>query len=513
MIEKIKSPGLNEKKFYQNNLGKDLKTIFSESALSGKIAFNMRGAILAFGFFLYFFVQNGTMGLFPEKWYTYYRSIRLSDLILYVLIIYSFIRIKEYSDLFKSKILLLPKIFLGYLIFEFFWSALSYHFNVIEYFFRLKGIWASFLIFPFLLLLKRGGLPYLIKLIFPFAVLSNVLYIMTAVTGVAFLPDVSIYTLKLPFDLTVYRVYGGTFYGETFLIGFLYFWIMKKFRFYQLFFVILFLIPHLLAFGRTTWVAIVFSVTLMFILGIYYKKNYGNFFRQVVIMTVSLITIVLAFMYFIPDSAHFIDALQERVFQGQEDITYNEGTYDTRVHFQTNSLIKLWSQSNILVGVGMHPMWVVRPENYEEQVWYNAFCDVTWPGVLAAYGLIGLLISLIFQFYYMFKASRYVLKPPEINLYSFFLTASLCSFIFTTFVTYSYNFISTTLWGYYSANFSIAILVYIYDKYRDSAKNNKENTQDNKQTEYIYFNGATKKIKNFRFNPNLTNGCKRNNIQ
>ncbi len=509
MIEKIKTTVIREKNSASSKFGRDLNVIYSETAMSGRIAFNLRGAILAFAFFIYFFVNNGTLGLFPENWYIYYRSIRLSDLIEYCLIIYSFIKIREYSDLFTSKSLILPKIFLGYILFEFFWSALSYHFDVIEYFFRLKGLWSSFLIFPFLLLLKRGGLPYLIKIIFPFAVISNFLYIMTALTGVAFLPDVSITVLKLPFGLTVYRVFGGTFYGEQYMIGFIYFWMTKKFKFYQVFFVILFLIPHLLAFGRASWAAISFTIIAIFILGFYYKKNYKNLFRQSIIIVILLVTLIVGFIKLFPDSEYYIDALNERIFQGQEDVTYSEGTYDTRVHFQSDALVRLWLQSNIFVGVGMHPMWVVRPENYEEQVWYNAFCDVTWPGVLAAYGLIGFAIALCFQFYFIFVSAKLVFKLKEFSIYSFFLTTSLFGFIFSTFIIYSFSLISTGLWGFATSNFSIAILVYVYEKCHKANININENPLNN-NISFINLNGAIKKIKNNRFSSNLINGFKNN---
>jgi len=509
MIEKIKTAGLGDKIRTKPSLGKELNLIFSDSAFTGRVAFNLKGAVLAFGFFLYFFVQNGTLGLFPEKWYIYYRSIRLSDLVQYTLIIYSFIKVKEYSDLFTSRSLLLPKIFLGYIVFEFFLSALNYHFDIIEYFFRLKGLWSSFLIFPFLLLLKRNGLLYLIKMIFPFAVLSNVLYIMTALTGVAFLPDVSIYILKLPFDMTVYRVYGGTFYGEMFLIGFIYFWITKKFKFYQVFFVILFLIPHILAFGRSSWFTIAFTISIIFAIGVYYKKNYKNVLRQIAVISIFLLSLFIIFTNFFPDSNYLADALKERVFQGEEDITYNEGTYDTRVHFQTNSLIRLWLQSNIFVGVGMHPMWVVRPENYEEQVWYNAFCDVTWPAVLAAYGLIGLAIALCYQVYFIYLAAKMVLKMKEFDINTYLLTTSLCGFIFSTFITYSYNLITTGLWGFYSTNFAIAFFVYFYEKFRIE-KIKDEIKQEINQTEFIKMNGTIKKIRNKRFHANQLFDYKKN---
>src|SRR5207253_2042387 len=122
-----------------------------------------------------------------------------------------------------------------------------------EYAFRLKGLWSSFLVFPFLLLYKRNGLGFFIKILFPVAIISNVLYILTALTGIAFLPDITIISQRLPGEIVVYRVYGGTFFGEMFFLGFVYMWITRKFRFWQLFLVLLFLLPHILAFGRAAW--------------------------------------------------------------------------------------------------------------------------------------------------------------------------------------------------------------------------------------------------------------------
>ncbi len=71
---------------------------------------SLKAKFLAFAIFLYFFFENGTIGLIPEKYYLIYRSVRISDLILYVLVMYSVFCIKEYLDLFKSKTLLITKL-------------------------------------------------------------------------------------------------------------------------------------------------------------------------------------------------------------------------------------------------------------------------------------------------------------------------------------------------------------------------------------------------------------------
>ncbi len=154
--------------------------------------------MLAWAFFLIFFIENGTLGLVPQQFYFVYRNVRISDIILYGIIIYSLINIKEYEQLFKSKALILVKLMLIYLLLEFIISTIYYSQNPIEYFFRLKYLWFSFLIFPFLLLLKRNGLNYLVKLVIPVAIVSNILYILTALSGKPFLPGVDIVTQTLP---------------------------------------------------------------------------------------------------------------------------------------------------------------------------------------------------------------------------------------------------------------------------------------------------------------------------
>ena len=82
---------------------KNRKSFFySETVKSRELYLSSRAWFLAFAIFVYHFVQSGTLGIFPEKWYLYYRSIRLSDLLLYALVIYSFINIKEYIELLSS---------------------------------------------------------------------------------------------------------------------------------------------------------------------------------------------------------------------------------------------------------------------------------------------------------------------------------------------------------------------------------------------------------------------------
>ncbi len=441
--------------------------LYSENYIKADLVLSLKARILALGIFLFYFIENGTMGIIPQKYYTVYRSMRLSDLLLYALIIYSFFKYKEYKNLFNSKLLIIIKIYLFYLLFQFFVSYLRYDFNPIEYFFRLKGIWTSFLIFPYLLLLKRGGLPFLIKIIFPVALISNLLYIITALTGVPFLPDVSIIKQRLPGDIEVYRVFGGTFYGELYFLGIVYYWITKKFRFWQIGLVALFIIPHILAFGRLAWIGFAFTIILMILLNSLNKRNYQILFKQAVILIIMGIGITIIFMKFIPESDFYIDALSARIFQGQEDVKHDEGTYGTRVIMQNNALVNLWRNSDIFLGVGFHPMWVIGPDSKEEVIIYSAFCDVTWPSVLAAYGGIGIFLAVFIQFYFIFYSFKIIKKSSQVNIYTFLIILLFAKLIFDLTVGFSIVFVSTGLWGFFSGlNIYIPVLVYIYDNYK-----------------------------------------------
>lgn len=441
--------------------------LYSENNYKTELVTSMRARVLAICIFLYYFIENGTMGLIPSKYYMIYRSIRLSDMLLYCMTAYSLYHWKEYRDLFKSRSLLIAKILIAYLLFEFAVSAIRYGFNPIEYFFRLKGIWTSFLVFPFLLLHQRGGFIFLIKLFFPVAIISNILYLITALTGIPFLPDVSIVKQGLPGDITVYRVYGGTFYGELFFLGIIYYWITKKFRAWQMSLVALFVFPHVLAFGRLAWVGFVFTILVMILINSLNKRNYHLLLRQAVILIIMGISISYAFIKFIPESDFYIEALNARIFQGQEDVKYSEGTYGTRVIMQNNALVSLWYNSDWFIGIGMHPMWVVGPESKEEALYYGALCDVTWPGVLAAYGLIGFAIALIIQFYYIFTTFKLIKASRNITIYTFMLTLLLAKMLFDSTIGFSYVFLSTGLWGlFYMLNIYIPVVVYVYEDYK-----------------------------------------------
>ncbi len=436
-----------------------------------RITYSLKARGLAYALFLYFFIQNGTLGLVPERWYTVYRALRISDFILLGLIIYSFMCAREYRTLFKSKSLIVTKLLLGYLVFEFVISAVQYGFNPIEYGFRLKGLWGSFLVFPYLLLYQRDGWGYFIKLVFPVAVVSCVLYILSALTGIAFLPDVSIMAQNLPGGIFVYRVYGGTFFGEFFMMGFVYYWITKKFKFWHVFFVLLFALPQFLAFGRNSWAYYIFVFMSFVIINSLKKKKFRLLARQAVLLCLVLVAFIFCFIEFMPDSDYYIQALAARVLQGKEDVEYNEGTYGARVIFQNNALVKLWSNSNLLVGVGMHPMWVYRPENYEEQVYYGSFSDVRWPAVLAAYGLIGLGLALYFQIYYIAISWKIIKKMKHSDLQLFFMVLAFSQMIFDTFIDYTYVLISVGLWGLVPLmNFYVAVIVFNYEKHKEEER-------------------------------------------
>jgi len=426
----------------------------------------LNAKLLAWGIFLIFFFENGTLGLIPKQFYFVYRNMRISDFLLYALTAYSLFNVKEFSKYYHSRALLLPKILLVYFLFQFVVSSIMYDYNFIELFFRLKGIWMCFLIFPFLLLIKRRALGYLIKIMLPVAIVSNFLYILSAITGVAFLPDIGISEQNLEGGLKVFRVYGGTFYGELFFLGFIYQWMTKKFRVYQLFLAILFIIPHILAFGRSAWVYFALTIILMLIWYAVKQKEFRVALRQIIIVTVLLSALLYTFTRFLPQSDYLIDALEARVAQGQEDYKYKEGTYGTRLA-NIAALITLWQSSNIFIGIGMHPLWVVRPETVEETIYAWGFSDVGWASVLTAYGLIGFLLAVLFQIYYLVLCLKIMKNSMHNDLLVFFVIVYFSRLIFDTFVNYSYSGLSVGLWGFFSSTFYIAALVYKYENIKD----------------------------------------------
>ena len=386
---------------------------------------------LAWSIFLILFIENGTLGLIPKQFYFVFRNIRLSDFIMYAVIIYSLFYIKEYTELYYSRSLLIMKFLLLYLIIVFIGSTIVYNYNPIELFFRLKHVWASFLIFPFLILFKRNALQYLIRIIFPFAVISNILYILTSLSGVALLPDVTVVKQTLPGGFQIYRVFGGTFYGDMFFLGYIFFWITNKFKPYQLLIVVLFVLPHILAFGRGAWIFFIFVICMMFLWNILKKKNFKVFLRQLAIVLILLIAIFYILNKFIPESENITEALGSRMEQGKTDYQYKEGTYGTR-SLNVEALVNLWLNSNVLFGIGMHPMWVISPVTEEERIYYWGFSDLKGVGVLAAYGLIGFLLYAISQLYYGFISFKILKYTQGKDLFIMFIILTLSSIIFAT---------------------------------------------------------------------------------
>ena len=418
--------------------------------------------ILAWGLFLFFFIENGTLGLVPRQFYFVYRNMRISDFLLYGLTLYSFYNIKEFLPLYKSKAFLLPKLLLGYFIFQFILSFLKYDYNLFEFFFRLKGLWMCFLVFPFLLLLKRNGLGYLIKLMLPVAVVSNILYIMSAVTGTAFLPDIGIAEQSLPGGLKVFRVYGGTFYGELFFLGFIYTWMTKKFRVYQLFLAVLFIVPHILAFGRSAWIYFSFTVVVMLVWYALKQKEFRAVLRQIIIVVILGTGLIYGFVKFVPQSDYLISAIDARVSQGQEDLKYKEGTYGSRLA-NIAAMLTYWESNNIFIGIGMHPLWVVSPVTAEESIYAWGFSDVGWASVLVAYGLVGFILAILFQVYYFVTSIKIVKNTTKYDLLVFFILVFISKLFYDSVINYSYMGLTVGLWGFWSTSISIAALVYKYE--------------------------------------------------
>jgi len=320
------------------------------------------------------------------------------------------------------------------------------------------------MIFPFLLLIKRDGFHYLIKLILPVAIVSNILYILTAISGIAFLPGVEIVKQSLPGGLQVNRVYGGTFFGEYFFLGFIFIWITKKFKPYQLVLAVLFVTPHILAFGRGAWVLLTFTILFMVVWNLLRKRNFKIIFRQSLLLGILSIVIIYAFIRFIPQSDYFIEAIGARISQGEDDVKYNEGTYGTRLA-NTQALIDLWKSSNILFGIGMHPMWVIKAETMEESIYAWGFNDIRWASVLAAYGLIGFGLAIAFQIYYFIIALKILKNNPEIDIYLFFMILMASNLFFDSVINFSSIMISTTLTGLLiNATVVIAIAAYKFEE-------------------------------------------------
>lgn len=415
---------------------------------------------LAWGIFLIFFIENGTLGLLPKEFYFVYRNIRVSDFLLYGLTLYALFNVREFAELYKSKDIILVKILILYLIIQFVSSTILYQQNLLEYFFRLKGVWMSLLIFPYLLLLKRNALPFLIRLILPVAIVSNILYILSALTGVAFLPNIDVVKSTLPGGLKVYRVFGGTFYGELFFLGYIYLWITGKFKVHQVFLAILFITPHILAFGRSAWLFFAFTIFVLLVWNSMKNQGVKVILKQAAIVIIFGIIFIYVFLKFIPESDSVTEAISARVEQGQDDFQFKEGTYGTRLA-NIDALLGLWQRSSILFGIGMHPMWVIKPMTVEENIYAWGFSDVRWASILAAYGIIGFILAILFQVYYTYKSIFVLRKSDNNSIYTLFILVLLATLLFDSTFNYAYNLFTLRLWGL-SDSFAMFLAVLTY---------------------------------------------------
>jgi hypothetical protein len=205
-----------------------------------------------------------------------------------------------------------------------------------------------------------------------------------------------------------------------------------------------------------------------------------------------------SFVKFLPDSDYLVHALETRIMQGRENVKYDEGTYGTRVVLDNDILINVWLQSNRFVGIGMHPMYVYRPESRREEAIYSALSDVVWPGVLAVYGVIGFVLALFFQMYYIKTSFKLIKKSMYQDTLTCILIILMARMVFTTFITYSYLLTSIGIQGLGSVmSFLIAAVVYSYEKQKsepDNTNGTKPKSFDSKW-KYYYSYSKTYKLK------------------
>ena len=85
--------------------------------------------------------------------------------------------------------------------------------------------------------------------------------------------------------------------------------------------------------------------------------------------------------------------------------------------------------------------------------------------MLAAYWLIGFVLAVIFQVYYIFTAAKLLKRTGKNDLLTFFLLLTMSQLLFDSFINYSSFLISVGLWGlsfYFS--FYTAVVVYKYEE-------------------------------------------------
>jgi hypothetical protein len=115
----------------------------------------------------------------------------------------------------------------------------------------------------------------------------------------------------------------------------------------------------------------------------------------------------------------------------------------------------------------MHPLWVVKAETVEENIYAWGFSDVGWAGVLAAYGLIGFLLCLYFQTSFMYFGLKILKRTKQYDLYTFFVLIFFSKLFFDCVINYSYAFFTSGLWGFGTSVFFIAALAYKYEHLND----------------------------------------------
>ncbi len=196
---------------------------------------------------------------------------------------------------------------------------------------------------------------------------------------------------------------------------------------------------------------------------IFKKKDFKIILRQVFIFSFLGISLIYAFMTFIPQSDYMLEALNARVVQGQEDYEHSEGTYGTRLT-SISRLVELWKNNNVFLGIGMHPMWVIKPLTVEESLYTWGFSDVGWASVLVAYGAVGFLMAVIFQINYFVISFKILKNNRNIDIPLFFVLIMFSFLFFDSVIDYSVALFRFGLWGFVSSYYLIAMTVYKYEE-------------------------------------------------
>ncbi|HEY3250082.1 MAG TPA: hypothetical protein VGK25_03085, partial [Ignavibacteria bacterium] len=157
------------------------------------------------------------------------------------------------------------------------------------------------------------------------------------------------------------------------------------------------------------------------------------------------------------------EAIGARIQQGQDDLKYGEGTYGTRAA-NLNALLELWA-ANPVIGIGIHPFWLISPLTTEEAIYAWGFSDIKWAGLLAAYGTIGFLLAILFQIIFIYLCFKLLRKIKLSDINYFFLLFFLLNMLRDTLLGFDYNLITVSIYGLGSINaFFVANLVYLYEK-------------------------------------------------